>query len=230
VKLGATSWQVPGTYLDNARLLAGHADFAELLVYTWNDELRQTLAREWTEMRGLLEVSVHLPADTMKHAAAALEFFSGRGVLRYTAHPVGDVTALRDFLQSGVELVGQRLCLENLENDVFDAVMPVVADIPFSVTLDYGHLLFMGAAAAPVLDRYSRRWQRTTSGRDLSASAPRVLHLSSCSTEACLDKCPVSAVRVSHQYLMCPLFDKAAVFEVVDDVGVLDRGQSMGDD
>jgi hypothetical protein len=66
-------------------------------------------------------------------------------------HPVSEVAALRDFLLSGVDLVGERLCLENLENDVFDAVMPAVADIPFSVILDYGHLLFMGAGSGPFL-------------------------------------------------------------------------------
>ena len=47
--LGATSWQVPGTYLDNVRLLVEHAAFSELLVYTWNDELQSMLEREWDE-------------------------------------------------------------------------------------------------------------------------------------------------------------------------------------
>lgn len=157
MKLGATSWQVPGTYLDNARLLAGHAAFSELLVYTWSEELRSTLEQEWEAMSSLLELSVHLPADNLEHAAAALRFFSGREVLRYTMHPVRDVAALRRFLVSGVDLVGDRLCLENLENDVFDVVMPSVADIPFSVTLDYGHLLFIGAAPGPFLDMYADR-------------------------------------------------------------------------
>lgn len=157
MKLGATSWQVPGTYLDNARLLAGHAAFSELLVYTWSEELQGTLEQEWEAMSSLLELSVHLPVDNLEHAAAALRFFSGREVLRYTVHPVRDVAALRRFLGSGVDLVGDRLCLENLENDVFDVVMPSVADIPFSVTLDYGHLLFMGADSEPFLDRYADR-------------------------------------------------------------------------
>jgi len=157
VRLGATSWQVPGTYLDNARLLSGHASFSELLVYTWNDELRSMLEQEWDDMSRLLEVSVHLPADSLEHAAAALRFFSDREVLRYTVHPVREVAALRDFLRSGVDMVGERLCLENLENDVFEEVMPSVADIPFSVTLDYGHLLFMGAESEPFLDMYADR-------------------------------------------------------------------------
>jgi sugar phosphate isomerase/epimerase len=157
VRLGATSWQVPGTYLDNVRLLAGHASFAELLVYTWNDEMQSMLEQEWDDMSRLLELSVHLPADSLEHAATALRFFSGRDVLRYTMHPVREVAPLRDFLRSGVDLVGERLCLENLENDVFEEVMPAVADIPFSVTLDYGHLLFMGAESEPFLDLYGDR-------------------------------------------------------------------------
>jgi hypothetical protein len=157
VKLGATSWQVPGTYLDNARLLAGHAAFSELLVYTWNDQMQAMLEREWDEMNGLIELSVHLPADSLEHAAEALTFLGGRNVLRYTVHPVLDVVALREFLRSGVDLVGERLCLENLENDVFERVMPSVADIPFSVTLDYGHLLFTHDSVDRFVDAYGAR-------------------------------------------------------------------------
>ncbi len=159
MKLGATSWQIPGTYLDNARLLAGHAVFSELLVYTWNDALQSMLEREWDAMSRLLELSVHLPTDSLEHAASALQFFRNREVLRYTIHPVPDAPALRRFLQSGVELVGERLCLENLENDVFEMVMPDIEDIPFSVTLDYGHLLFMHASAERFLDAWGTRVQ-----------------------------------------------------------------------
>jgi hypothetical protein len=155
--LGATSWQVPGSYLDNARLLAEHAAFAELLVYTWNDEMQTTLEQQWDEMEGLLGLSVHLPADTLENAEGALRFFSGRNVLRYTVHPVADVPALRSFLVSAVELVGDRLCLENLENDVFDMVMPRVEDIPFSVTMDYGHLLFTHTSGSGFVDAWGSR-------------------------------------------------------------------------
>ena len=155
--LGATSWQVPGSYLDNARLLAGHATFSELLVYTWNDEMQTAMEQQWDEMNGLLGLSVHLPADTLEHADQALRFFSTRCVQRYTVHPVADVPALRSFLESAVELVGERLCLENLENDVFDTVMPHVEDIPFSVTMDYGHLLFTHASAGAFADAWGSR-------------------------------------------------------------------------
>ena len=155
--LGATSWQVPGSYLDNARLLADHAAFSELLVYTWNDEMQTAMEQQWDEMSGLLRLSVHLPADTLEHADQALRFFSTRSVLRYTMHPVADVPALRRFLECAVELVGERLCLENLENDVFDTVMPHVEDIPFSVTMDYGHLLFTHASATAFADEWGSR-------------------------------------------------------------------------
>jgi sugar phosphate isomerase/epimerase len=155
--LGATSWQVPGSYLDNARLLAGHAAFSELLVYTWNDEMQAAMEQQWDEMNGLLRLSVHLPADTLEHADQALRFFSQHNVLRYTVHPVADVPALRSFLRSAVELVGERLCLENLENDVFDTVMPYVKDIPFSITMDYGHLLFTHASPGVFADAWEPR-------------------------------------------------------------------------
>lgn len=157
--LGATSWQVPGTYLDNVRLLSEHAAFSELLVYTWNEEIQSTLEQDWDDMCGLLTLSVHLPADSLEHAADALRFFSGRSVLRYTIHPVMDVPALRKFLSSGMELAGERLCLENLENDVFETVMPSVGDIPFSITMDYGHLLFTHRSPDRFVDAWGARVQ-----------------------------------------------------------------------
>ena len=110
-------------------------------------------------MDGLLGLSIHLPADSLEHAAEALQFFSGRNVLRYTVHPFVDIPALRSFLLSGVEQVGERLCLENLENDVFETVMPRVEDIPFSITMDFGHLLFTHASADRFVDAWGARVQ-----------------------------------------------------------------------
>lgn len=75
MRLGATFWQVPGTCLDNARLLAGYASFSELLVYKWNDDLQSMLEHEWDDVSRLIELSVHFPADSFDHAAA-LRFFS----------------------------------------------------------------------------------------------------------------------------------------------------------
>lgn len=148
---------MPGTYLENVRLLAFHVDFAELLVYTWNDEVRDTLDAEWDEMRALLELTVHLPTDTLANAEAALRFFAHRDISRLTIHPVRDIPALRSVLMNGVEWLGDRLCLENLENDVFTDVMPAVCDIPCSVTMDYGHLLLTGAPVRRFLDQYGDR-------------------------------------------------------------------------
>jgi len=159
VILGATSWQVHGSYLDNARLLARNAAFSELLVYTWNDEMQATLEQQWDEMDGLLGLSVHLPADSLENAEGALRFFSRRSVLRCTVHPVADASALRRFLVSGMDLVGDRLCLENLENDVFETVVPRVEDVPFSVTMDYGHLLFTHTSAHRFVDAWGPRVQ-----------------------------------------------------------------------
>jgi hypothetical protein len=157
MKLGATSWQDAGTYVDNVRLLAGHASFCELLVYTWNDEIEDQLEREWDAMASLLELSVHLPADSTENAAAALQFFREREVLRFIVHPIVDVAMLQRLLTLGVNLVGDRLCLENLENDVFETVYAQVEDIPFSVTLDYGHLLLTGMSPDRFADLYGER-------------------------------------------------------------------------
>lgn len=157
MNLGATSWQDAGTYIDNVRLLAGHASFCELLVYTWNDEIQDQLERDWDAMTTLLSLSVHLPADSTENAIAALRFFQDREVLRFTVHPIDDTATLRALLTLGVRLVGDRLCLENLENDVFETVYAQVEDIPFSVTLDYGHLLLTGMSPDMFADLYGER-------------------------------------------------------------------------
>ena len=157
MNLGATSWQDAGTYTDNVRLLSGHASFCELLIYTWNDGIQDQLEREWDAMAPLLELSVHLPADSTENATAALKFFRDREVPRFTVHPVVDLAALRELLTLGVSLVGDRLCLENLENNVFETVYAHVKDIPFSVTLDYGHLLLTGASPDVFADLYGDR-------------------------------------------------------------------------
>lgn len=89
--IGSTSWMVPGTYLENARILEGIVDFTELLVYEWNDCARKTL---FGDMPGLLEVdmkyTVHLPMTSAKDAKAAVDFFEDARfpIINYVLHPM----------------------------------------------------------------------------------------------------------------------------------------------
>jgi hypothetical protein len=91
MKLGTTSWLTGENFLDNARLVAGQVDFVELLVYTWDREIRAKVASWLDGLAALdLEYTVHLPADDVQGALAAARFFeeSGFPLLNMTLHPL----------------------------------------------------------------------------------------------------------------------------------------------
>lgn len=91
MKLGTTSWLTGEDFLDNARLVAGRVDFVELLVYTWNQEMRTKVVSWLDGLAGLdLEYTVHLPTDDAAGALAAAQFFveSGFPLLNMTLHPL----------------------------------------------------------------------------------------------------------------------------------------------
>ncbi|MGI6656485.1 MAG: hypothetical protein ACOX5Z_06620 [Desulfobulbus sp.] len=91
MKLGTTSWLTGENFLDNARLVEGQVDFVELLVYTWNPEMRRKVASWLDGLAALaLEYTVHLPTDTAANALAAARFFveSGFPLGNMTLHPL----------------------------------------------------------------------------------------------------------------------------------------------
>jgi hypothetical protein len=72
-------------------LVAGQVDFVELLVYTWDREIRAKVASWLDGLAALdLEYTVHLPADDVQGALAAARFFeeSGFPLLNMTLHPL----------------------------------------------------------------------------------------------------------------------------------------------
>jgi hypothetical protein len=91
MKLGTTSWLIGENFLDNARLVAGQVDFVELLVYTWDRDMRAKVV-SWLEPLAALDLAytVHLPTDTAENALAAALFFqeSGFPLLNMTLHPL----------------------------------------------------------------------------------------------------------------------------------------------
>jgi len=91
MKLGTTSWLTGENFLDNARLVEGRVDFVELLVYTWDREMRARISAWLDGLADLdLAYTVHLPTDTAANALAAARFFvdSGFPLLNMTLHPL----------------------------------------------------------------------------------------------------------------------------------------------
>ena len=91
MKLGTTSWLTGENFLDNARLVEGQVDFVELLVYTWDREMRGKVG-SWLDGLAALDLAytVHLPTDEAAGALAAARFFaeSGFPLLNMTLHPL----------------------------------------------------------------------------------------------------------------------------------------------
>ncbi|HWQ22213.1 MAG TPA: hypothetical protein VN478_05760 [Clostridia bacterium] len=107
--IGCTSWLVPGTWLENARVAKGLVDYDELLVASWDAETRSTLEREIPDLLTLdLKYTVHLPYPDASHAWEAYDFFESREfpVLNYVLHPMAH---WRDYAW------GDRVALENLK-------------------------------------------------------------------------------------------------------------------
>jgi hypothetical protein len=91
MKLGTTSWLTGEDFLDNARLVEGQVDFVELLVYTWDREMRRKVDSWLDGLAALnLEYTVHLPTDGIAGALGAARFFaeSGFPLLNMTLHPL----------------------------------------------------------------------------------------------------------------------------------------------
>jgi hypothetical protein len=109
---GCTSWLVPGTWLESARLALGLVDYEELLVASWDPDTRSTLEAELPELLTLdLRYTVHLPFSNAADAWDAYRFFEDRGFpsLNYVLHPMAHWS---DYAW------GDRVALENLKDDV----------------------------------------------------------------------------------------------------------------
>lgn len=91
--IGTTSWLVPGTYYENARLVAQIVDFVELLVYTWDWETQMLLTKEIDKLNKLTEIyglkyTVHLPTDSVENVKNAYSFLNGKlDILNFVVHP-----------------------------------------------------------------------------------------------------------------------------------------------
>ncbi|MFN3691843.1 MAG: cobamide remodeling phosphodiesterase CbiR [Fervidobacterium sp.] len=117
--IGTTSWLVPGTYYENARLVAQIVDFVELLVYTWDRETQMLLISEIDKLNKLTEVyglkyTVHLPVDNIENVRKAYSFLNGKlDILNFVVHPFND----KDFF----EIIENchNVSVENLKEKVY---------------------------------------------------------------------------------------------------------------
>lgn len=141
--VGATSWQIPGTYWENVRLIGGHADFVELLVYTWDEETERLLDREWRLMESVCPLSIHLPTDSLAHIEAALDYFRHKSVYRLTMHPILPLEETLSLYYRYRSIFPERLLLENLENDYLDRILAECDTGSLLLTFDIGHFLLL---------------------------------------------------------------------------------------
>uniref|UniRef100_A0A7C5RJA2 Sugar phosphate isomerase/epimerase n=1 Tax=Fervidobacterium thailandense TaxID=1008305 RepID=A0A7C5RJA2_9BACT len=97
--IGTTSWLVPGTYYENARLVAQSLNFVELLVYQWDRETKALFDSEKEKLISLHErygliYTVHLPTNNFDEVLKAYDYFEKLScklsVVNYVLHPYTD--------------------------------------------------------------------------------------------------------------------------------------------
>lgn len=97
--VGTTSWLVPGTYYENARLVAQSLNFVELLVYQWDRETKALFDSEKEKLISLHErygliYTVHLPTNDFEEVLKAYDYFERLScklsVVNYILHPYAD--------------------------------------------------------------------------------------------------------------------------------------------
>jgi sugar phosphate isomerase/epimerase len=141
--IGATSWQIPGTYLENLELMYPSVDFTELLVYTWDEQTKALLDEEWEKMLILCPLSIHLPTDSLTHVREALEYFREKEVYRLTMHPFLPLEDTLEIYLRYRQVYQDRLLLENLENGLFDRMIERYGTDHFRFTFDVGHYFLL---------------------------------------------------------------------------------------
>ncbi|MEA1885398.1 MAG: hypothetical protein U9N62_12920 [Thermotogota bacterium] len=143
--VGATSWQIRGTYLDNVKLIANDLDFCELLVYTWDLPTEELLTKEIEAIIQKTTISVHLPTDALDNVKQAVAFFEGFDCLNLTVHPFAEFKRLADFyFDYSTGSSSNNLSLENLEDNMFNKFTDYLGQDKekLNITMDYGHLLY----------------------------------------------------------------------------------------
>jgi hypothetical protein len=127
MKFGCVSWIYPGTYYENAVLVAKLVDFIELLVYTWDKEISDLLSSELDDLLKLkVFYNVHLPTDNIQNCSMAYDFFRDHKfpIRNYVLHP----------------LDGWQLFIKNKPDVTLENLIDSV-DVYKNMTIDIGHLM-----------------------------------------------------------------------------------------
>ncbi len=158
--IGATSWQINGSYLENVEHIGKNIQFCELLIYTWNKRTEEILSREIDKITNKTKITLHLPTDKLENVKAAYEFFKDQDYFHITLHPFINFKQFADFyfsISEGVE--NGEISIENPENDIFfefcDYLKEEAANI--YVTMDYGHLLLDKRSVNTFYKRFSNQ-------------------------------------------------------------------------
>jgi len=155
VIIGTTSWQVPGTYLENCDILKKSVDFVELLIYSWDDDIKELIQKEIDSIESQVKYSVHLPTNTLEHIKSAGEFFSSKKSFNMVMHPLGDLEEFRKVFLYLKKKSSDKISLENLENDKFEIYYEKIKDLNPKITMDYGHLILKEKSPENFIKNYS---------------------------------------------------------------------------
>jgi len=145
MKIGATSWQIPGTYLENVKLISPELDFVELLVYTWDSDTKLLLDSEIKSILDITDISIHLPTDRIENVKSAVDYMKQYPILNMTLHPLKPFEELFNWYFNELdEMARGKVTLENLEDESFYEFMDIVKkrNKNIQITMDYGHLIY----------------------------------------------------------------------------------------
>lgn len=143
--VGTTSWQIPGTYLENLKILKDEVDFVELLIYSWDEHIQSIIKKESEELfNSDIKLSIHLPTDNMKSIRNVCSYFKDFNVYRLTMHPFGEIEEFKDTFRYCQDIFKKRLCVENLEDGKFFEYYNKIKEYNPSITMDWGHLTLLG--------------------------------------------------------------------------------------
>jgi len=158
--IGATSWQICGSYLKNIEDMGENIQFCELLVYTWNKNTEKILSKEIDEIQKRIKMSVHLPTDKFEHVKSAYEFFKAYDFINMTLHPFTNFKQFSDFyFRISEKESGKKISIENPENDIFFEFCDYLKDETSNIliTMDYGHLLLDNRSIHGFYRRFSEQ-------------------------------------------------------------------------
>ena len=158
--IGATSWQINGSYLENVEHIGKNIQFCELLVYTWNKKTEEILSNEIDKIKKKTKLTLHLPTDRLENVKRAYEFFKDQDFLNMTLHPFVNFKQFADFYFSISESENHgKISIENPENDMFFEFCDYLKEetSKIFITMDYGHLFLDKRSVSGFYERFSEQ-------------------------------------------------------------------------